>query len=65
MHSIANIAVMFLSFPQDYYSIPFAAPTTALTGREGSLTSNPYSGESPPPQAPLYYALLNAAVTEV
>uniref|UniRef100_A0A3Q4HK33 Ubiquitin associated protein 2-like n=1 Tax=Neolamprologus brichardi TaxID=32507 RepID=A0A3Q4HK33_NEOBR len=31
---------------QDYYSIPFAAtPTTALTGREGSLTSNPYSGD--------------------
>lgn len=30
---------------QDYYSIPFATPTTALTGREGSLTSNPYSGE--------------------
>lgn len=29
---------------QDYYSIPFATPTTALTGREGSLTSNPYSG---------------------
>lgn len=30
---------------QDYYSIPFATPTTALTGREGSLTSNPYSGK--------------------
>lgn len=30
---------------QDYYSIPFATPTTALTGREGSLTNNPYSGE--------------------
>lgn len=30
---------------QDYYSIPFATPTTALTGREGNLTSNPYSGE--------------------
>ncbi|XP_051527707.1 ubiquitin-associated protein 2-like isoform X2 [Myxocyprinus asiaticus] len=29
--------------PLDYYSIPFATPTTALTGREGSLTSNPYS----------------------
>uniref|UniRef100_A0A8C9T4Y2 Ubiquitin associated protein 2-like n=1 Tax=Scleropages formosus TaxID=113540 RepID=A0A8C9T4Y2_SCLFO len=29
----------------DYYSIPFATPTTALTGREGSLTSNPYSAE--------------------
>lgn len=32
-------------FFQDYYSIPFAAPTTALTGREGALTSNPYSGK--------------------
>lgn len=31
--------------PQDYYSIPFATPTTALTGRDGSLTNNPYSGE--------------------
>ncbi|XP_051948678.1 ubiquitin-associated protein 2-like isoform X2 [Xyrauchen texanus] len=29
--------------PLDYYSIPFATPTTALTGRDGSLTSNPYS----------------------
>ncbi|XP_029369924.1 ubiquitin-associated protein 2-like isoform X4 [Echeneis naucrates] len=29
----------------DYYSIPFPTPTTALTGREGSLTSNPYSGD--------------------
>ncbi|XP_068603003.1 ubiquitin-associated protein 2-like isoform X2 [Brachionichthys hirsutus] len=30
---------------QDYYSIPFATPAPALTGREGSLTSNPYSGD--------------------
>lgn len=30
---------------QDYYSIPFATPTTALTGRDGGLTNNPYSGE--------------------
>lgn len=29
---------------QDYYSIPFPTPTTALTGRDGSLTSNHYSG---------------------
>lgn len=33
---------------QDYYSIPFAAPQTALTGRDGGLTSNPYSGKSAP-----------------
>uniref|UniRef100_A0A8C5DGW3 UBA domain-containing protein n=1 Tax=Gouania willdenowi TaxID=441366 RepID=A0A8C5DGW3_GOUWI len=32
-------------FVVDYYSIPFATPTTALTGREGSLTNNPYSGD--------------------
>uniref|UniRef100_A0A3B3BI99 Ubiquitin associated protein 2-like n=1 Tax=Oryzias melastigma TaxID=30732 RepID=A0A3B3BI99_ORYME len=31
--------------PPDYYSIPFPTPTTALTGRDGSLTSNHYSGE--------------------
>lgn len=31
---------------QDYYSIPFATPQTALTGRDGSLTSNPYSGKT-------------------
>lgn len=39
------IKSIYLLFLQDYYSIPFATPTTALTGREGSLTSNPYSGE--------------------
>uniref|UniRef100_A0A8C7HYK1 Ubiquitin associated protein 2-like n=1 Tax=Oncorhynchus kisutch TaxID=8019 RepID=A0A8C7HYK1_ONCKI len=30
---------------QDYYSIPFATPSTALTGRDGSLSNNPYSGD--------------------
>uniref|UniRef100_A0A674C4W1 Ubiquitin associated protein 2-like n=1 Tax=Salmo trutta TaxID=8032 RepID=A0A674C4W1_SALTR len=30
---------------QDYYSIPFATPNTALTGRDGSLSNNPYSGD--------------------
>lgn len=30
---------------QDYYSIPFATPNTALTGRDGSLSNNPYSGK--------------------
>ncbi|XP_041094893.1 ubiquitin-associated protein 2-like [Polyodon spathula] len=30
---------------QDYYSIPFATQATALTGRDGSLTSNPYPGD--------------------
>ncbi|XP_040596003.1 ubiquitin-associated protein 2 [Mesocricetus auratus] len=30
--------------PMDYYGIPFAAPT-ALASRDGSLASNPYSGD--------------------
>lgn len=30
--------------PVDYYGFPFAAPT-ALAGRDGSLTNNPYSGD--------------------
>lgn len=30
--------------PVDYYGIPFATPT-ALAGRDGSLTNNPYSGD--------------------
>uniref|UniRef100_F7I9T6 Ubiquitin associated protein 2 like n=1 Tax=Callithrix jacchus TaxID=9483 RepID=F7I9T6_CALJA len=35
------VAILFL----DYYSIPFPTPTTPLTGRDGSLASNPYSGD--------------------
>lgn len=34
----------FVFILQDYYSIPFPTPTTPLTGRDGSLSSNPYSG---------------------
>lgn len=34
----------FIFILQDYYSIPFPTPTTPLTGRDGSLSSNPYSG---------------------
>lgn len=34
----------FVFIHQDYYSIPFPTPTTPLTGRDGSLSSNPYSG---------------------
>ncbi|XP_015235359.1 PREDICTED: ubiquitin-associated protein 2 isoform X1 [Cyprinodon variegatus] len=30
---------------QDYYGITFPGPTAALSGREGSLTNNPYSGD--------------------
>uniref|UniRef100_A0A3Q3ADY5 Ubiquitin associated protein 2-like n=1 Tax=Kryptolebias marmoratus TaxID=37003 RepID=A0A3Q3ADY5_KRYMA len=40
-----DLQMLQTRFPLDYYSIPFATPTTALTGREGSLTSNPYSGD--------------------
>ncbi|KAI3370329.1 hypothetical protein L3Q82_025099 [Scortum barcoo] len=30
---------------QDYYGITFPGPTATLSGREGSLANNPYSGE--------------------
>ncbi|XP_075870421.1 ubiquitin-associated protein 2a isoform X2 [Nelusetta ayraudi] len=30
---------------QDYYGITFPGPTAALSGRDGSLANNPYSGE--------------------
>lgn len=30
---------------QDYYGITFPGPTATLSGRDGSLTNNPYSGE--------------------
>ncbi|XP_062867235.1 ubiquitin-associated protein 2-like isoform X5 [Trichomycterus rosablanca] len=38
-----DLQMLQTRIPLDYYSIPFATATTALTGREGSLTSNPYS----------------------
>ncbi|KAM9385049.1 ubiquitin-associated protein 2-like isoform 2-T3 [Pholidichthys leucotaenia] len=40
-----DLQMLQTRIPLDYYSIPFPTPTTALTGREGSLTSNPYSGD--------------------
>ncbi|XP_045914245.1 ubiquitin-associated protein 2-like isoform X3 [Micropterus dolomieu] len=40
-----DLQMLQTRIPLDYYSIPFATPTTALTGREGSLTNNPYSGD--------------------
>ncbi|XP_059205452.1 ubiquitin-associated protein 2-like isoform X3 [Centropristis striata] len=40
-----DLQMLQTRIPLDYYSIPFATPTPALTGREGSLTSNPYSGD--------------------
>ena len=33
---------------QDYYGITFPGPT-ALSGRDGSLANNPYSGKAPSP----------------
>ncbi|KAJ8354719.1 hypothetical protein SKAU_G00222860 [Synaphobranchus kaupii] len=43
MYSYDDLQMLQTRIPLDYYSIPFAAPTTALTGREGNLTNNPYS----------------------
>nr|XP_021153434.1 ubiquitin-associated protein 2-like [Columba livia] len=40
-----DLQVLQTRFPLDYYSIPFPTPTTPLTGRDGSLSSNPYSGD--------------------
>ncbi|XP_036200139.1 ubiquitin-associated protein 2-like isoform X13 [Myotis myotis] len=40
-----DLQMLQTRFPLDYYSIPFPAPTTPLTGRDGSLSSNPYSGD--------------------
>ncbi|XP_019723313.1 ubiquitin-associated protein 2-like isoform X7 [Hippocampus comes] len=40
-----DLQMLQTRIPLDYYSIPFATPTTALTGREASLTNNPYSGD--------------------
>ncbi|XP_008330115.1 ubiquitin-associated protein 2-like isoform X4 [Cynoglossus semilaevis] len=40
-----DLQMLQTRIPLDYYGMPFATPTTALTGRDGSLTSNPYSGD--------------------
>ncbi|KAM6959127.1 ubiquitin-associated protein 2-like isoform 3-T4 [Aplochiton taeniatus] len=40
-----DLQMLQTRIPLDYYSIPFATQTTALTGRDGSLTNNPYSGD--------------------
>ncbi|KAA0710106.1 Ubiquitin-associated protein 2-like [Triplophysa tibetana] len=45
MYGYDDLQMLQTRIPLDYYSIPFATPTTPLTGREGSLTSNPYSGD--------------------
>ncbi|XP_051779226.1 ubiquitin-associated protein 2-like isoform X3 [Erpetoichthys calabaricus] len=40
-----DLQMLQTRIPLDYYSIPFATPTTALTGRDATLTNNPYSGD--------------------
>ncbi|CAL8298120.1 unnamed protein product [Lota lota] len=40
-----DLQMLQTRIPLDYYSIPFAAPTNALTGRDGNLNNNPYSGD--------------------
>ncbi|KAM4690174.1 ubiquitin-associated protein 2-like isoform 2-T2 [Rhinophrynus dorsalis] len=40
-----DLQMLQTRFPLDYYSIPFPTPSNPLTGRDGSLTSNPYSGD--------------------
>ncbi|XP_060948922.1 ubiquitin-associated protein 2-like isoform X3 [Limanda limanda] len=40
-----DLQMLQTRIPLDYYSIPFANPATALTGRDGGLTNNPYSGD--------------------
>ncbi|XP_065275933.1 ubiquitin-associated protein 2-like isoform X3 [Emys orbicularis] len=40
-----DLQMLQTRFPLDYYSIPFPTPTTPLTGRDGTLSSNPYSGD--------------------
>ncbi|XP_061461530.1 ubiquitin-associated protein 2-like isoform X3 [Rhineura floridana] len=40
-----DLQMLQTRFPLDYYSIPFPTPTTQLTGRDASLSSNPYSGD--------------------
>nr|XP_015829162.2 ubiquitin-associated protein 2-like isoform X1 [Nothobranchius furzeri]XP_054601127.1 ubiquitin-associated protein 2-like isoform X1 [Nothobranchius furzeri] len=45
MYGYDDLQMLQTRIPLDYYSIPFATPTTALTGREGGLPGNPYSGD--------------------
>ncbi|KAK2081558.1 Ubiquitin-associated protein 2-like [Saguinus oedipus] len=40
-----DLQMLQTKLPLDYYSILFPTPTTLLTGGDGSLASNPYSGD--------------------
>ncbi|KAM4662988.1 ubiquitin-associated protein 2-like isoform 2-T2 [Discoglossus pictus] len=45
VYGYEDLQMLQTRFPLDYYSIPFPTPSTPLTGRDASLTSNPYSGD--------------------
>ncbi|XP_042202542.1 ubiquitin-associated protein 2-like [Callorhinchus milii] len=40
-----DLQMLQTRFPLDYYGIPFATPTTPITGREAGLTNTPYPGD--------------------
>ncbi|XP_043543554.1 ubiquitin-associated protein 2a isoform X6 [Chiloscyllium plagiosum] len=40
-----DLQVLQSRLPLDYYGMAFPAPAAALAGRDGSLASNPYSGD--------------------
>ncbi|XP_041043361.1 ubiquitin-associated protein 2a isoform X5 [Carcharodon carcharias] len=40
-----DLQVLQSRLPMDYYGMAFPAPAAALAGRDGSLASNPYSGD--------------------
>ncbi|XP_069074239.1 ubiquitin-associated protein 2-like isoform X14 [Pleurodeles waltl] len=45
VYGYEDLQMLQTRFPLDYYSIPFPTPNTQMSGRDGSLTNNPYSGD--------------------
>ncbi|XP_018089057.1 ubiquitin-associated protein 2-like isoform X3 [Xenopus laevis] len=45
VYGYEDLQMLQTRFPLDYYSIPFPTPSAPLTGRDGSLANNPYSGD--------------------
>ncbi|XP_064409214.1 ubiquitin-associated protein 2a isoform X3 [Latimeria chalumnae] len=45
IYGFDDLQMLQSRLPMDYYGITFPAPTAALAGRDGSLASNPYSGD--------------------
>ncbi|XP_078525022.1 ubiquitin-associated protein 2-like [Lissotriton helveticus] len=45
VYGYEDLQMLQTRFPLDYYSIPFPTPNTQMTGRDGSLANNPYSGD--------------------